>query len=200
MDAFLGTLLHQAKTQLSILRGNYENITERAKIVAQLTKEDYDKVLKRLFVDCLTHFKKVSELLELLQSIFSSAIVVQFTIGGWILCMAAYKIIELNVLSIEFTSMVLFILCILTELFIYCYYGNEVTLESERVAGSVYAAQWVPAPAWFRRALLAALVRARRPLRPLAGRVLPLSLNTFLKILKSSYSFYAVLRQTKNQV
>lgn len=36
---------------------------------------------------------------------------------------------QLNVLSIEFASMTLFILCILTELFLYCYYGNELTVE-----------------------------------------------------------------------
>nr|QZH55127.1 odorant receptor 31 [Achelura yunnanensis] len=197
MDAFFGTVLHQAKTQLNILRCDYENITERVRAVVIQTNEDYDKILKIFFVDCLTRYKKIAELLELLQDIFSGAIVVQFTIGGWILCMAAYQIIGLNVLSIEFASMVLFIFCILTELFIYCYYGNEVTLESQLVAGSVYCARWVPAPAWFRRVLLTALMYAQRPLRPLAGRLLPLSLATFLKILKSSYSFYAVLRQTK---
>jgi hypothetical protein len=76
---------------------------------------------------------------------------VQFGIGGWILCMAAYKLVsvstgecaatrtgqlyhnnclfQLNVLSIEFASMTLFITCILTELFLYCYYGNEVAVE-----------------------------------------------------------------------
>lgn len=92
-----------------------------------------------------------------LQDIFGTAILVQFGIGGWILCMAAYKIVnvsclfcgrlfalsvyltcavnvslvcrQLSVLSIEFASMTLFICCILTELFLYCYYGNEVTVE-----------------------------------------------------------------------
>lgn len=43
---------------------------------------------------------------------------------------------QLNVLSIEFASMTLFILCILTELFLYCYYGNELTVEVSAAAGS----------------------------------------------------------------
>nr|ARO70248.1 Odorant Receptor 36 [Dendrolimus punctatus] len=41
------------------------------------------------------------------------------------------------------------------------------------------------------------MARAARPLRPAAGLVVPLSLDTFIKIIKSSYTFYAVLRQTK---
>lgn len=113
----------------------------------------------------------------MLQDIFGVAILVQFGIGGWILCMAAYKIasvgyfdiiyidntsfyikktktnggwsfshliiplkytfrFQLNVLSIEFASMTLFILCILTELFLYCYYGNELTVEVSAAARS----------------------------------------------------------------
>ncbi|XP_038220814.1 putative odorant receptor 19b [Zerene cesonia] len=98
---------------------------------------------------------------------------------------------------IRFASMTLFIVCILTELFLYCYYGTELTVESERLASSVYAMRWLCTSVRFRRALVLLMERARRPLRPAAARVVPLSLDTFLKILKSSYTFYAVLRQTK---
>lgn len=37
--------------------------------------------------------------------------------------------LQLSVLSVEFASMALFITCILTELLLYCYYGNEVKVE-----------------------------------------------------------------------
>nr|XP_032528701.1 odorant receptor 4-like isoform X2 [Danaus plexippus plexippus] len=145
----------------------------------------------------LTILRRVTETAALLQDIFGTAILVQFGIGGWILCMAAYKLVSLNVLSIEFASMTLFILCILTELFLYCYYGNELTVESELIVRSVYSMRWVSSPLRFQRLLLLLMLRVRRTLRPAAGRVIPLSLDTFVKILKSSYTFYAVLRQTK---
>ncbi|CAG9581973.1 unnamed protein product [Danaus chrysippus] len=118
----------------------------------------------------------------LLQDIFGTAILVQFGIGGWILCMAAYKLVSLNILSIEFASMTLFILCILTELFLYCYYGNELTVESELIVRSVYSMKWVSSPLRFQRLLLLLMLRVRRTLRPAAGRVIPLSLDTFVKI------------------
>lgn len=132
-----------------------------------------------------------------LHDVFAVPLLVQFGVGGWILCMAAYKIVSLDVLSIEFASITLFITCILIELFIFCYYGNEVTVESERVSQSLYSMEWRRARLTFRRSLVLVMERAKRPLRPAAGRVIPLSLDTFVKILKSSYSFYAVLRQTK---
>lgn len=104
-------------------------------------------------------------------------------------------------------------------------------LQSDRVASAVYSMQWARAPPRFRRQLVLLMQFVRRPLRPAAGRVIPLSLDTFVKvkvtylfrflctipfttiphdifgtdsanllifqILKSSYTFYAVLRQTK---
>lgn len=104
-------------------------------------------------------------------------------------------------------------------------------LQSDRVASAVYSMQWARAPPRFRRQLVLLMQFVRRPLRPTAGRVIPLSLDTFVKvkatypfcflcllhditwkrnifgtdsanlfifqILKSSYTFYAVLRQTK---
>ncbi|XP_072937498.1 odorant receptor 2a-like [Epargyreus clarus] len=197
MDAFVATILYQCKTQLEILRMNLENIIERTRDEVKETGEDEEKVFMRLFVQCLQHYDKVHQTAKLLQDIFGIPILIQFGIGGWILCMAAYKLVSLNVVSIEFTSMTLFILCILTELFLYCYYGNELTVESEQIAGAAYAARWAGAGVRVRRSLLLLMVRARRPLRPAAGLVVALSLDTFLKIIKSSYTFYAVLRQTK---
>ncbi|OWR53401.1 putative olfactory receptor [Danaus plexippus plexippus] len=197
MDAFIATILFQCKTQLTILRLDFQTLPQRALIECQKNDLTYESALIKLFVKCFLHYRRVTETAALLQDIFGTAILVQFGIGGWILCMAAYKLVSLNVLSIEFASMTLFILCILTELFLYCYYGNELTVESELIVRSVYSMRWVSSPLRFQRLLLLLMLRVRRTLRPAAGRVIPLSLDTFVKILKSSYTFYAVLRQTK---
>ncbi|KAL0901045.1 hypothetical protein ABMA27_006374 [Loxostege sticticalis] len=196
MDAFIATVLFQCKTQLRILRMNFETLPERAQELSKETQNaNYNKILTKLLFECIQHFQKIAETMELLQSVFGLAVLVQFTVGGWILCMAAYKIV--NVLSLEFASTTLFIVCILTELFLYCYYGNEVTVESDRMVESIYVMEWLHAPVRFKKSLVLMMERAKRPLRPAAGLIIPLSLNTFVTILRSSYTFYAVLRQTK---
>ncbi|XP_028164936.1 odorant receptor 2a-like isoform X1 [Ostrinia furnacalis] len=163
MDAFMGTVLYQCKTQLRILRMNLENLIERATtVVKENSDEIFDKVLDRLFLECLEHYRQISETNRRLQDIFGTSILVQFGIGGWILCMAAYKMIG-----------------------------------SDRMVEAVYAMEWLHAPLRFKRSLVLLMERAKRPLRPAAGLIIPLSLNTFVTILRSSYTFYAVLRQTK---
>ncbi|KAJ8735945.1 hypothetical protein PYW07_007565 [Mythimna separata] len=198
MDAFMATVLNQCKTQLKILRMNFECLPQRAAEITKTSPEQsYDATLKQLFKECLVHYEKITE---------NSADAARYFRYGdldsvrhrWLDPLyGCLQDSQLNVLSIEFASMTLFISCILTELFLYCYYGNEVTDESERVTQSLYSMEWRRAELSFRRSLVLVMERAKRPLRPAAGLVIPLSLDTFVKIIKSSYTFYAVLRQTK---
>ncbi|KAL4719037.1 hypothetical protein ACJJTC_011159 [Scirpophaga incertulas] len=157
MDAFMGTMLHQCKTQLSILSTNHR--------------------LQSLFQYSNTN-----------------------SVRNWRLDFVYGRIQTSQSERSEHRVRVdaLFITCILTELFLYCYYGNEVTVESERVLQSLYGMEWLHTPLRFKRSLL--LDHAARA-APAAGPPPAASSrcrsNTFVTILKSSYTFYAVLRQTK---
>ncbi|CAG9796252.1 unnamed protein product [Diatraea saccharalis] len=179
MDAFIGTILNQCKTQLNILRMNFEDLPERAKALA-VNSTTYEMALRKLFLDCIRHFEKISETMDQLLSVFGFAVLVQFAVGGWTVCMAAYKLVSVNVMSFDFASTTLFLICILIELFLYCYYGNEVTVESDRVVQSIYSMDWLHAPLSFKRSVVLTMERAKRPLRPTAGHLIPLSLDTFV--------------------
>lgn len=54
--------------------------------------------------------------------------------------------------------------------------------QSELVLVSLYAMRWQARGLRFQRALLLAMTRARRTLRPVAGRVVPLSLQTYVTV------------------
>lgn len=51
----------------------------------------------------------------------------------------------------------------LMELLIYCYFGNAVTAEGERVADAAYAAPWYRCAPRLRRRLLLVQMRAQQP-------------------------------------
>lgn len=46
----------------------------------------------------------------------------------------------------------------------------------------MYNMEWLGLGAGFQRALVTVMERAQRPLRPAAGHVVPLSLDTFIKV------------------
>ncbi|XP_063616455.1 odorant receptor 94b-like isoform X3 [Cydia splendana] len=139
MDAFIATILGQCKTQLTILKMDFESLAERANERARETGEQVSAAAAALLVRCIKHHHKICDTSREVQAIFGGAVLLQFGIGGWILCMAAYKIVGLSVASLEFVSMVMFLMCILTELFLYCYYGNEVAVEIIKSSYTFYA-------------------------------------------------------------
>lgn len=60
-------------------------------------------------------------------------------------------------------------------------------LQSSRVSESLYSMEWARAGTAFRRSLVLVMERAKRPLRPAAGRVIPLSLDTFVKVNENAH-------------
>nr|ARO76431.1 odorant receptor 26 [Conogethes punctiferalis] len=195
-DVFIGAMLYQCSTQLRILRASFETLPERAKKLSEELNENYDMILHELLVKCILHFQKIADMAEVILQVYGWAVLVLFGVGGWMMCTAAYTFITVDILSMEFASAVFFIICILIELYIYCYLGNEVTLESDLVVESIYSMHWLGTSHRFQKALVLVMERAKRPLRPTAVGLIPLSLDTYVRILKSSYSILSVLRQT----
>nr|QNS36212.1 olfactory receptor 17 [Mythimna separata] len=58
MDAFMATILDQCKTQLRIMRMNFETLPERAVAACAASGRDYDAALHALFVDDTLHDNK----------------------------------------------------------------------------------------------------------------------------------------------
>ncbi|XP_063374468.1 odorant receptor 94b-like isoform X2 [Cydia amplana] len=136
---------------------------------------------------CILRFSKINE------EIFSSPILFQFLVSGWIICTTAYRTINMNPLSGEFVSMILYMICILSEIFLFCFYGNEVAHESQRLMESAYCMQWEDMPVKYRQYLIIFMERIKCSILPKAGKIVPLSINTFVQIVKTSYTFYTFL-------
>ncbi|KAM3967135.1 uncharacterized protein ACR2FA_011989 [Aphomia sociella] len=139
------------------------------------------------------------QMADKIQDIFGDAIFYQFLVAGWILCTSAYRMINVNSASMEFVSMIMYIICILIEIFLYCFYGNEITYESEMLTAAVYDMNWLFLSGKHRRTLIIFMERIKRSIRPVAGFILPLSNSTFVSVVRSSYSFYAFLKNSDKE-
>ncbi|KPI95218.1 hypothetical protein RR46_12222 [Papilio xuthus] len=175
MDAFIATVLYQCKTQLSILRMNLERLPQSASALSASSGRRRDVEFAALFVDCWLQYKRICETAGLVQDIFGGAILVQFGIGGWILCMAAYKIISVSV-ACSRCPVVFYPLPFSRNP------TPRASCPSALLVDAAYGMRWAGEGRAARRLLLLLLVRAHRPLRLAAGRVVPLSLDTFVKV------------------
>ncbi|XP_049835188.1 odorant receptor Or2-like [Schistocerca gregaria] len=88
-----------------------------------------------------------------------------------------------------------------TELSVYCWFGDQLMSESENVAFCAYDAvtSMQELPTSIKRSLLLVMLRAQRPLCITAAGLFPFSRESFVSILNVSYSFFAILRNFKEE-
>ena len=64
----------------------------------------------------------------------------------------------------------------------YCYWGNEVTLEAQHVAHAVAEMDWVDLPLDVQKGLVLVIARSQRPIYMTAGKFVPLSMIMFMSV------------------
>lgn len=62
-------------------------------------------------------------------NIFSEIIFLQYSISSIILCVSVYLLTQLEYNDPSFVSIIMYLICMLTEIFILCYSGSQVTAE-----------------------------------------------------------------------
>nr|QIJ45784.1 olfactory receptor [Glyphodes pyloalis] len=196
MDIIIVFLLEQCRTQVSILRLDLVNLVEKSKKEAVETSCRYSYVLERRMKNIVKHHKEILSAADKIQDTFGGCTFCQFFVSGWILCTSVYRIVSVAPASIEFVSMVMYVVCILLQVYLYCYYGTELTYESEKLIQSAYTADWLEIPVKQRRYLITFMERIKKPICPMAGYIIPLSNATFISIVRSSFSFYAFLKNS----
>nr|WCC57674.1 odorant receptor 24 [Papilio xuthus] len=203
IDCIVVSLYMQAQLQLQMLRDNLTHLAdvedddENDKLTVKMYR-DVEKIrFKDLFYRRLVMCKKRQELIvwlvDEIESIFGTPMVLQMLVMAWIICMTIYKIAAINILSVECLAMVVYLNCVLFQLFIYCYFGTQLKYESEYVNQSIYECDWPAVSPRLRRPLLIMMERCYRPIAPCIAYVVPMSLDTFISVVKFSYSLYTFL-------
>nr|QAB43888.1 olfactory receptor OR9 [Oedaleus asiaticus] len=88
-----------------------------------------------------------------------------------------------------------YLIVVVYEIFMYCWFGDDVMYQNSRLATSVYTCGWPGAPQKLQKALLIILIRSQRPLGVTAGKFYRVTRETFVSLMKASYSYYALLNQ-----
>ncbi|XP_050675897.1 odorant receptor 94b-like [Leptidea sinapis] len=100
---------------------------------------------------------------------------------------------------VRMLSMACYLLNMLCQVFIYCYEGNELSVESENISRAAYEFPWYTSSVDTRRSVLIMMTRCCRIAKLTAAGFTTLSLASFMSICKASYSFFTVLKQVEEE-
>ncbi|KAJ3656615.1 hypothetical protein Zmor_015678 [Zophobas morio] len=187
MDTCISGTIMFISAQLSVLKDAVETMKP--------TSSSDHPTIKEALVRNVTHFKTIVQFAEEATFLFTASITGQFVVGVVIVCMSMFQMSLVSVSSFQFFGMFIYQSCVLLEIYLWCFYGNEVIMKSDQLTQSAYMCEWTDASKEFKQNLIIFMTRTQFPLKLYASGYFTLSLETFKAVAKSSWSYFAVLNQ-----
>ncbi|XP_063360908.1 odorant receptor 49b-like isoform X1 [Cydia amplana] len=196
-DHLFGGLMAFAATQLKLLQHKLEAIGAKTdstvEIDAQIEQEVYEET-----VSCVEYHLKIIWFVDELTDIFGGAAFGQFLLAAPLICLSMFIIMNSSDVT-EIVTRILYFGCLSGQLFIYCFCGNLIKTQSDLVATAAYNSHWTSTSVRTQKALHLLVIRGQKTISVVAGNLFELSLVTFGALLKSSYSFFAVLSKQHDE-
>ncbi|CAH1107343.1 unnamed protein product [Psylliodes chrysocephalus] len=83
--------------------------------------------------------------------------------------------------------------CVTTRLFIFYFYGDQLTCESSDIAQAVFESNWYDQTKEVKQMICIVLVRCHKEVALFVGPFDKMSLRVFLSVIKATYSFVATM-------
>ncbi|RZC37324.1 7tm 6 domain containing protein, partial [Asbolus verrucosus] len=182
VDMLLSALLMYTGAQCDLLCDDLKNLSH-------VTTGEYEKKL----IDAVKHYKKI--LREKCNKFVNFILLVQFFTSTASAALAMFQLALCGTSDAEFYSAILAFFGIIEQTFNYCWFGNEVEIKSSQIPHSVYESNWIEESLEAKKCLMILVTRSMRPIKISSFNLFYLSVDTFMKILKSAWSYFTVLRQ-----
>ncbi|XP_016928046.3 odorant receptor 23a-like [Drosophila suzukii] len=213
-SAFIGALTFQEIAIFCQLVQNYPGdsfpplalfvVSEQCQLlILRISKIGYGsrnlKKNEQDLVNCIKDQNTLYSLLELIQSMISLPMMMQFLIIGINTAVTMFGLI----FYVESLSDRIFYVCFLLGLtlqtFPLCYYGTKVQESFEDLHYAVFCSNWVDQSATYRGYMLILSERTKRQQILLAGNLVPIHLSTFVACCKGAYSFFTLMADRDGQ-
>ncbi|KAJ3658568.1 hypothetical protein Zmor_010301 [Zophobas morio] len=194
-DPLIGGLAYHATAQIKILKYNLENIDKH---VHKITMENeystiaYKMAYKHL-KQCVNRHNHILNFFVDYEECFSWCVFWQFASSVLALCFCCRGSTLVAIASISSLTYFLCFLVISGQILFYCHYGTLLYEENKSLAESIYMGCWFQCDVKIRKVLIMMMERSKRSMVFTAGAVINVTFQTFLSVLKTSYSLVAVL-------
>ncbi|KAJ3656609.1 hypothetical protein Zmor_015673 [Zophobas morio] len=189
LDPLVAGMTYFATCQIKILKDNLQHLGEQPEAKTSNKKLIYEQIMH-----CVSHHNIIIEFVEKIEKVYSSVAFTQFSASVLVICICCFKLSQISPFSMNFVWMVTFLCTMLSEIFLYSFFGTTLYEENQTLIQAVYTGKWYEYDLKSQRALIILMERSRRPMIVTAGKILDLSLETFTTILRRAYSLFAVLK------
>nr|XP_012143123.1 PREDICTED: uncharacterized protein LOC100881022 [Megachile rotundata] len=222
IELYMVSLLHQtcglficANTSVAIetmvagllmqARGQFEMFCHRARNVPvalmAIERDDNSgknlgRKWRKMRKDLVRYHLHIINFVNSINSAFQYIIAIQFLISSSVLCLSVYQMSLLDLFTVDMLFSYSYVGSMFTQVYLYCWFGNEMTLKSTELADAIYGMDWTILPTDVQKDLLIIMIRSMKPVKITCAHILILSVDSFVSIIKISYSTYNLLKTT----
>ncbi|XP_076389261.1 odorant receptor 4-like isoform X2 [Megachile rotundata] len=150
----------------------------------------------RVVNQCASHHNLIYKFADVINNEFKTVMSFQFFNSTAMICLSIYQLTYAKN-STAFMEIMMYLVCVFLQILFYCLCGNMVKMKSIEFSDNVYSSDW---PSWnnsSKMVLLMVIRRSRTPIEFTSMHVVSLSLESFMSLLKTSYSAYNLMKTTR---
>ncbi|XP_044590708.1 odorant receptor 33a-like [Cotesia glomerata] len=194
--------MHQICTKVRILKYRFNVIIEQlednpkinysveydTKKKIFMTERNQDELIAN-WVEC---HNELLSLYDFTKSVFAKAVFIHYVINSIVICTLAYILSHCEIDNIFFGNVSYF--CVkCTQQFLQCSSAHQITLEFEDLRDMIFTTNWFATKISIQKSIIIIMSKSIIPVEFISGYFVTLSLDSFKRILKLSYTIYNVL-------
>ncbi|THK32954.1 odorant receptor Or1-like [Diachasma alloeum] len=146
--------------------------------------------------ECVQHHLKIFQLTKENNKIFGIMIFLQYSLSSVVICLSVLRLSQVNAFQPALISVILYLICMVSQVFMPCYSGHQITLQSSKVSDAIFSMDWPDLGVATKRSLILIMQRSQKPLQFTTGYIITLSIESFNSLMKLSYSVFNVLHRS----
>ncbi|XP_048489387.1 odorant receptor 2a-like isoform X2 [Plutella xylostella] len=135
---------------------------------------------------------------QIIENIFGTSMFFQFGVGVLSNCITLYAFL-LPYFESQLIFLTTYASAMTMEIFLPGYLGTLLNYESAEIGRAVYQCDWIERSDSFKRSMRLLVERSKTPIELTALKIFPLSVTTFIAIMKTAYSSFTLLRVVHNR-
>ncbi|XP_057332879.1 uncharacterized protein LOC130672351 [Microplitis mediator] len=151
------------------------------------------------FKNCIKHHWRLITIINNLNNTFSSCLMAQLGGSLFIMCLNGYLAVTFSDNKQILVRAVIYLLGGFLHLLYWCALGNELKFQADFLTTSQWMSGWENKyDSSIKNLVTTSMIKTMQPLEMRAGGLFVLTMETFISILKSSYSVFVLLTSVSN--
>ncbi|KAJ9585801.1 hypothetical protein L9F63_002392, partial [Diploptera punctata] len=149
--------------------------------------------IKQELDNCIRHHQKTLEFVRDLENLANKSLLGQFflILGG--MCLCAFSGAMSLRSPLHLSQAILSYLAFLSQLYVNCWFGTELTEQAQLVSQAAYSSDWVGIPVQIQRNISFVIASANKEIYLTAGKFVPASRATMLNVINQTISYLMFL-------